>query len=233
MSAYYFLPREGERERKQIVFNVLLFSCLVGGLACFVLAVRPALIASVFSDATLVGYAPLIGTVILFWVVSSFLETVAVANQETRLSTVFIISAQLTKTLFMLVALLMFGSLRSLVYAALLQAILQTVLLLYYLESRFKGFWRSFDFSMLRTQMAYAMPPGFAGLLYTAQTDLHNYFVSHRFSTAEFAVYSVGCLELPLIGLLRESIISVMIPRVSFLEKQGESREIILLIARV
>jgi O-antigen/teichoic acid export membrane protein len=233
MSAYYFLPREGERARRQVVLNVLLFSLFVGALACLVLTLRPRLLADIFNDSTLVAYAPLIGAVILFWVVSSFLETVAVANQETKLSTIFIICAQLTKTLFMLTALLAFGSLRSLVYAALAQGILQTILLLLYLHSRFPGLWLDFDFKMLRTQMAYAMPLGFAGLLFTVQTDLHNYFVSHRFGPAEFAIYSIGCLELPLVGLLRESITSVMIPRVSLLQKENETREIILLMARV
>jgi O-antigen/teichoic acid export membrane protein len=233
MSAYYFLPREDGYKRKQVVFNVLLFSTFVGVLACLVLILRPQLLTNIFNDSTLVQYGPLIGIVILFWVISSFLETVAVANQETRLSTVFIISAQLTKTLFMLAALLLFGTLRALIYASLIQGVFQTLLLLFYLHSRFPHYWRSFDWAMLRTQMTYAMPLGFAGLLFTVQTDLHNYFISHRFSPAEFAIYSIGCLELPLLSVLKESINSVMIPRVSFLQKESETREILLLTARV
>lgn len=233
MSAYYFLPREDERRRAQVVLNVLLFSVFVGALGCLALVFYPALLGHIFNDATLVEYGPLVGVVVFFWVVSSFLETAAVANQETRVSTVFIICAQLTKALFMLAALLAFGSLRALIFAALAQGILQTIILLAYLRARFPGFWRGFDWEMMRTQLAYAMPLGLAGLLYTVQTDLHSYFVSHRFSAAEFAVYSVGCLELPLVGLLRESINSVMIPRVSHLQKEGETREIVFLMARV
>ena len=233
MSAYYFLPREDARRCAQVVLNILLFSVLVGGSGCLALVLFPGLLAQIFQDATLVEYGPLVGVVIFFWVVSSFLETAAVANQETRLSTAFIICAQLTKTLFMLAALFAFGTLRALVYASLLQGFVQTAILLGYLRSRFPGFWRGFEWGMLRTQLAYAMPLGFAGLLFTVQTDLHNYFVSHRFSAAEFAIYSVGCLELPLVSLLRESINSVMLPRVSLLQREGETREIIELVARV
>src|SRR5437588_112068 len=167
MSAYYFLPREDERRRAQVVFNVLLFSATIGGLGCFALVLFPGLLGHVFQDATLVEYGPLTGVVIFFWVVSSFLETAAVANQETRLSTVFIICAQLTKTLFMLAALFAFGTLRALVYASLLQGVLQTAILLGYLRSRFPHFWRGFELEMLRTQLAYAMPLAFAGLLFT------------------------------------------------------------------
>jgi O-antigen/teichoic acid export membrane protein len=233
MSAYYFLPREDERRRAQVVLNVLLFSAAVGGAGALALALFPSLLVGLFNDPTFADFSRLTGTLVFFWVVGSFLETVAVANQETRLSTALIICAQLTKTLFMLGAVLAFGSLRALVYASLLQSVLQTVVLLWYLETRFPGFRRAFDWGMMRAQLAYAMPLGFAGLLYTVQTDLHNYFVSHRFSAAEFAVYSVGCLEIPLIGLLRDSVNSVMIPRVSLLQKEGETREIIRLTARV
>lgn len=233
MSAYYFLPRENEHKRKQVVFNILLFSAFVGSLACLVLSLRPTLLENVFSDPTLVEFGPLIGFVSLFWIVSSFLETVAIANQETRLATAFIIGAQLTKVSFIMGALFLFGTLRSLVYASLIQGVLQTILLLLYLRARFPKYWRSFDWSMLRTQIAYAIPLGLAGVLFTFQTDLHNYFISHRFSSAEFAIYAVGCLELPLLGLLRESINSVLIPRISLLQKENQTREILLLISRV
>jgi O-antigen/teichoic acid export membrane protein len=233
MSAYYFLPREEGRRRAQAVLNILLFSTLVGGAGGLALILFPGLLGHIFSDQTVAAYGPLVGVVIFFWVVSSFLEIAAVANEETRLSTVFIVCAQLTKTLFMLAALLGFGTLRALVYASLLQGVLQTVILLGYLESRFPSFWRAFDWEMLKAQMAYAMPLGLASLLYTLQAEGHNYFVSHYFTPAEFAVYAVGCLELPLVGLLRESINSVMIPRVSLLQKRGETREIVELTARV
>lgn len=233
MSAYYFLPREDARRRAQVVLNVLLFSVVVGALGSLLFALFPSLLVGLFNEAAFADYARVTGALVFFWVVSSFLETVAVANQETRLSTALIICAQLTKTLFMLGALFAFGSLRALAYASLLQAVIQTVVLLWYLETRFPGFRRSFDWGMMRAQLAYAMPLGFAGLLYTVQTDLHNYFVSHRFSSADFAIYSVGCLEIPLISLLRDSVNSVMIPRVSFLQKEGETREIIRLMARV
>ena len=129
-------------------------------------------------------------------------------------------------------AALAFDTVEALVYAGLLQGTLQTALLLWYLGSRFPGYWRSFDWGMMRRQTAYALPFGLAGLLYTLQMDLHNYFVSHRFSAAAFAVYSVGVAQLPFVGILRESVISVLIPRVSQLQKAGETREIVELLAR-
>jgi O-antigen/teichoic acid export membrane protein len=230
-SAFYFLPR-GQERQASVIFNILLFNLCAGGLAFLLLLFFPQALASLFNSSELIPYAPYIGFIILLWVFSFFLEVVAVANQETRAATLFIISAQFTKTALLLSAVLLFGSVRALIYAVIVQAVLQTVILFFYLRSRFPGFWRGFDRQVMRRQLAYALPLGCYGLLYTAQLDLHNYFVSHYFGAAAFAIYAVGCFDLPLVGILGESVGSVMLPRVSYLQKQQERREIILVTFR-
>jgi O-antigen/teichoic acid export membrane protein len=85
----------------------------------------------------------------------------------------------------------------------------------------------------MRSQLAYALPLGFAGLLWGIQLDVHHYFVSNRFGPAVYALYAVGCFELPLVGILRESVGSVMIARVSALRHENNLREIVLLTVEV
>ena len=232
MSAFYFLPRAQER-REQVVFNILLFHLFISVAACLTLFARPTLLASLFNGAEMTRYAPLVGLVVLTWVASSSLEMIAVANNEMKLATLFVITSQFTKSFFLLAAAVLFGTVESLLYAALIQGVLQMLLLLFYLNSRFRGFWRGFEWEMLRVQLAYALPLGFASMLYRAQTELDNYFVSHKFGAAMYAVYAVGCFELPLLGVLSDAVSSVTIPRVSLLQKQGERREIAELIARM
>ncbi|HEY1403738.1 MAG TPA: oligosaccharide flippase family protein, partial [Pyrinomonadaceae bacterium] len=109
----------------------------------------------------------------------------------------------------------------------------QTIVLVIYLSLRFEGFGRSFDASLMRAQLAYALPLGAAGFLYSMQMDLHNYFVANRFDAQAFAIYAFGCFNLPLIHILSDSVGSVMIPRVSELQKRGERREIVVLVSRM
>ena len=45
-------------------------------------------------------------------------------------------------------------------------------------------------------------------------------------------MYSLGTLQLPLMGLIWEATNSVLITRVSVLQKRDERREIVLLVAR-
>lgn len=232
MSAYYYLPRENDPVRRgQLILNILLFNLLMGAAACLLLVFWPGVIVRIFRDPEMVSYAPLIGVVILLWLFYLFLETVAVANQELRLATVFIVVGQLTRTGLLFGAAIVFDTVRAILYAAIIHGLVQSGMLIWYVVSRFPGFWRKFDWSLTLKQVAYALPFGFAGLLYTFQTDLHNYFVSNRFDPATFAVYSIGVAQLPLVGILRESVSSVMLPRISLLQEQRQEREIIELLA--
>ncbi len=232
MSAYYYLPRENDAGRRaQVILNILLFNFVLGLATCLVFVFRPGLVAGIFNDPTIQSYAPLVGVVILLWLFSSFLETAAVANQELRLATIFIVAGQLTRTALLLGAAILFNTVQALVYAAAIHGVLQSVALVWYASSRFPGLWQKFDWSLTRKQIAYALPFGLAGLLFTIQTDLHNYFVSNRFSAATFAIYSIGVAQLPFIGILRESVSSVILPRISYLQEQGMEREILVLIA--
>lgn len=231
MSAYYFLARETTR-RGAAILNILLFNFVVGGLGCLFLFLFPQSIGSIFRSEELTRLAPLIGVVIWIWVFSTFLETVAIANQEARTATVFIIAAQFTKTLLMGSAVLAFATVESFIYAALVQGVLQTLILLIYLRSRFTGFWREFDPRFFKEQVVYAVPFGVAGILWIAQNDIHNYFVGYKFSSAEFAIYAYGCFEVPLIAMLSESVTSVLIPRMNKLQQQDDRDEMIRLTAR-
>ena len=232
MSSYYYLPREkNEKVRGQVILNILLFNLLIGAAACLLLVFWPGLIAKIFRDPTIPTYSSLVGAVVLVWLFSAFLEIVAVANQELRLATVFIVFGQLSRTVLLLAAAIVFDSVTALIYAALIHGTLQSLALLWYVSSRFPGFWRAFDWSLTVKQVAYALPFGLAGLLYTIQTDLHNYFVSNKFSAATFAIYSIGVAQVPLIGILRDSVSSVILPRISYLQEQGQAREILILLA--
>ena len=233
MSAYYFLAREPQEARRgAAILNILIFNVAIGGAAFLTLFFYPQLLGNIFRSEEITALASRIGVVIWLWIFSAFLETVAVANQEARTATAFIILAQFTKTLLMTAAVVFFATVEAFIYAAIIQAALQTLVLLAYLNSRFPRFWTKFDFGFFREQLVYALPFGFAGLLWTLQTDVHNYFVGYRFSAAEFAVYAYGCFQIPLIAMLSESVTSVLIPRMSKLQAANDKREMIRLTAR-
>ncbi|PYQ34256.1 MAG: hypothetical protein DMF57_06715 [Acidobacteria bacterium] len=229
-SAFYFWPRQAER-RDGLVFNILLFYSFVTGVAGLILVWRPTLLAAIFHDPELVKYGAAIGAVVLLWGASSFLETVAIANGETRLASGFIVAIQISKALFLIGAVLWSPTVGALVGAALIHGVIQMSVAVAYLGSRFGRFWTRLDISLLRVQLAYALPHGFAAWLYWVHVELHQYFVAHRFNAAVFAIYAVGCFQLPFLAILCESVGSIAIPRVSRLHKEGRFQEIVTLTA--
>ncbi len=230
LSAYYYLARE--ERRKSTVFNIVLFNLAMGALGFVVLTFFPGLLNAIFRNDELTSFAPLIGVLVWLWIFSTMLETVALANQETKLATMLIIGSQFSKTVLMIAAVWIFASVKALVYAAIIQTGLQTLVLLYYLKIRFPRYWRSFDAKFFREHLAYALPFGLAGLLWTLQSDIHNYFVAHRFSEEEYAIYAYGCFQIPLIAMLSDSVTAVLIPRMSQLNRDGKTREMLELTVR-
>lgn len=226
LSVYYFLSRSTE-DRSRTIFNILLFNFVTGGLAFCLFFFYPQFLGTILKSPELTRLAPLAGIVIWLWIFGIFLEIVAVANREPKVATTFIILSQFTKTLLMTCAVVIFVTVESILYAAMIQAALQIVVLLTYLNSRFPKFWTSFDPKFFKKQAAYALPFGFAGILWIMQTDIHNYFVGYRFGEAGFAVYAYGCFEFPLITMLYESIGSVMISKMSEFQSQGRTQDII------
>jgi O-antigen/teichoic acid export membrane protein len=231
MSALYFLPREPEKQRSAVL-NILLFNGALSGLVCLALIARPSLLQLIIGGPQLTSYASSLGLVMLLWVIASPFEFIAVACNEMKTAGAIIIFVQVSRTGFVLAAAVFFGSVRALVLAAMLQGAFISLAFVLYLSARFPKFWLHFDAAMMRRQLSYALPLGIAGLLYTLQIDLHNYFVSNRFGPAIFAIYAVGTAQLPLVSMLQEAASSVLIPRISVLQRNGDNHEIIRQMAR-
>jgi len=232
ISISYFLPREPERGR-EIVCNILLFHLLVGGAAGLLLWLYPMALVHLFKEPEFLSYAPKVGLVICLTVFASFLDVAPTALREVRLSSAFIILGQLTRSGFMLGAVLWSPSIHVLLNAAILQAAVQCAVLLYYLETRFPGFWHSFNWPFFRDQISYATPLGVATISLSLFEDLHHYFVSHSYDAATYAIYAVGCLQIPFLGAIRDAIGQLMILRVSQLQKASAHGDIMELTFRV
>ncbi len=231
LSAFYFLPREKDRQ-SAVVANILAFLGGTGALAAILFMVWPGFLVWLFGTPELAALSRPLGVVVLLWTLGSFLEYITVAVQDVRASTAFIVLAQFSKTALLIGAAALVGTVFSLVVAALLQGIVQITVMALYLRRRFPGFWRAFDWRLAYKQGAYALPLGMSSMVIQLQDSLHHLFVSHAFGPAGYAIYSVGVTQLPLVGVLRESAGAVMLPRINQLESENSRRAILDLVAR-
>ena len=234
MSAFYFFPRaHSVEERSRVACCILTFYLMVTGAASLCLLLAPQLLTRMLGNHSLGGIGRIIGFTIIFYVTSNVFESVVVANGESQLGAAVIVGSNLIRTCVILVTTVVWGNIQAIAWGVFVYSIVQFGLLLTYMRSRFPGFWRLCQAKRFRDQLSYTIPLGAAGLLWSLQLDLHNYFVANQFGPVAFAIYSQGVFQLPLIGILADSVLSVLIPRVSALQQQDARQEIVDLIAKV
>ena len=168
----------------------------------------------------------MLGIFVMLQLNASLVEMIPTAMQDVRNSTLFVTGTQLFKLVAVLVAAVVFRTVRSIVVACMVAAALSVAILLRYLYQRFGAFWKHFDRKFFIEQLSYAAPLGAYGIVWVFRKDLDNYFISAMYSPAQYAIYSIGWLEVPLISLFLESMLSVMVVRISALHQQGRTEDI-------
>jgi O-antigen/teichoic acid export membrane protein len=77
------------------------------------------------------------------------------------------------------------------------------------------------DRPRLAQQLAYGVPFGLAVALEIAQANYHQYAVAHYFDAATFAIYAVGCQQIPFVDFVATSAGSVMMVRFAQARQEG------------
>lgn len=207
-SLYYFLPSETTRKGNYII-NVLLVLSLLGVAALALLVWQQERIAALLNNPALAPYLPLTGLFLLLMLVSLVLEIVLTAEKQHFGASVAYALTDLLRAALMLLPVLIFGDLFWLLLGACAFALCRLLVTLLYLRRAF-GTTLHADRALLTKQLSYALPFGLAGLIEIVQVNLHLYVVSWYFDAATFAIYAVGCLQLPIMDFLMTSTSNVM-----------------------
>jgi O-antigen/teichoic acid export membrane protein len=73
------------------------------------------------------------------------------------------------------------------------------------------------------------VPFGLAGTVVTVLTSVDRFYVSRFFDSEAFAVYSVGCYQLPIVTVVFTSATSVLLGRMAELQKEGRFADMLAL----
>lgn len=225
VSAFYYMPRHPERGG-QIALNILLYNLVAGCIPLLLVIVYPQVLNRMVRGSNMQSYSILMGLLVMLSLSSVLVEFIPTALQDVRNSTVMVVGTQLIKAIAVLAAALFFGTVRSLIWATIVSASLSIVVLLRYLYRRFGPFWTHFDPLFFREQLTYALPLGVYGMIYIVRRDMDKYFVGSLTDPAQFAIYSLGWVEAPFISLFLESVLAVMVVRVSALQHEDRVADI-------
>lgn len=212
-SLFYFLPRT-QQQGGRYVWNSILVLFLAASLSAGVLLWEGTRIANLMGNGRLVQYFPLLGAYLVFMTASAALEIVMISRQRYKQAAISYAGSDLLRTVLLLWPAFLLQSLQGLLLGAVAFAVCRFVAMLVYLKREFRSGLTP-DVPLLQQQLSYALPFQCAIVIETIQANVHQYAVSHYFDAATFAIYAVGCLQIPLVELFASPAGNVMMVRMS------------------
>jgi O-antigen/teichoic acid export membrane protein len=219
-SLYYFVPRKGA-EAGQHVCNALVTLGLAGlGSLALLYGARTA-IATWLTNSQLAHHLVLLGALLSLTLVATVFEIVMISRGQHVKAAVTYASSDFARALLFIIPALGFGGVRAVLAGAVAFGVLRVAAMMAYL-------WREFgqdlriDTRLWRRQLAYALPFALAVGVEIVQTNFHQYVVAARFDAATFAIYAVGCLQIPLVDLVMTSTVNVMMVQMAACARDGD-----------
>ena len=122
-------------------------------------------------------------------------------------------------------AAVLFRSLTAVLWAVILAAAVHALWLIVYMRWRRTPDASAVNILDFAKQLRYALPFSVAVIFQTGLQAFHQYYVAASLSAAEFAVYAIGVLQIPVLGMLVHSVVEVMLIRVSAAHKVKDLAE--------
>jgi len=196
-SLVYFVPREPSKKRAWVT-HALLLTTSVGALAALLLLTAGQLLADLFHNPELKALMPYVAGFTAFRLAGSSFDLSYMAAGRIKESAAIRVASEGFYTACLVAGAFMTGSLQG-AFTGVLIATFARAAAAWMLLGR-----QGLELSPtdLRRQLAYALPFGAAFALIIPQQQFHSYLVSASVTAAAFAVYSVGCFQLPVVDML-------------------------------
>jgi O-antigen/teichoic acid export membrane protein len=215
-SLYYFVPRQAEHTGRYVA-NAMAMLAAAGLLCTAALYVGRTAIGG-WMTPELAEYVVPLGLFLTFTLTSTVLEIVMVSRHKHMTAAVTYAISDIVRTALFIIPALAFTSVRAVFIGATLFAGLRLAATLIALGREFGRDFRV-DFSLWRQQLGYALPFALAVGIEVVLINYHQYVVASKFDAATYAMYAVGCLQIPLFDLIVTSTTNVLMVRMSGAER--------------
>jgi O-antigen/teichoic acid export membrane protein len=154
------------------------------------------------------------------------LEISMISRKRYNLAAVTYVASDLLRAGFLVIPALITRSLMWAMAGSVVFFFFRVCAIFGYFRSEFSGHLH-LDKALLKEQWAYALPFSLSVIVQVVQQNYHQYAVAFHFDAATFAVYSVGCLQIPLVDFMATPASNVMMVRMTEEQRQGEVRRLL------
>ena len=211
-SLYYFVPKAPERTGRY-VFNAIATLLLAGLVSTAALYAARPFVAGWLTAALSAHLLPL-GLFLTFMLAGTVVEIALISRNRHRAAAVTYAVSDIARTALFILPALLFLSLSAVFIGAALFAGLRLVAAVALLWREAGREFRP-DWMLWRQQLGYALPFATAVGIEVVLINYHQYVVAARFDPAIFAIYAIGCLQIPLHDLIVTSTVSVLMVRMA------------------
>ncbi len=214
-SMLYFLPKaeNAEKQRLLITRSLNLISILALIFALCLLIFRN-FIAQIFHNPQLGNLLIIYALYPLFLFVTQLYSSIMMGLKQPLRAAKFTIFSVLSDFIFIVSAAFFTRNLTIIIWAVIASAFLQWLYAQITLNELKEKKVR-FDFASVKEQMNYALPLGLSSIIGMLSIQLDKLMISGFFPPEKFAVFSLGATEFPIVGILANSINSVLLPHLS------------------
>lgn len=217
---YYFVPREPNAAGEFVGTSILSLGAL-GGVCLAALTLFDTQVAAWLANPGLAPHMPKLGLFVMLMLVAAVLEISMIASHRYRQAAATYLATDIGRAVLLVVPAAIWGSLGALLWGAVIFAALRVVATVAALARLFGASLRP-QWQRLREQARYALPFAAAVVVQTVTMQFHKYAVSYTFGPALFAIYAVGCLQIPLVSHTASSASDVLMVRMADAYRRGE-----------
>ena len=196
-SLFYFLPRD-PRGAGRLAANSVAFLAAAGAGAGLVLAAGASAVSGWFGNPAHVVGLRLAGIFLFLTMAAAPLEIILISRGRHSAAALSYFLSDALRAFCLIAPGLLFRDIAWILAGAIAFGLARLGALIGVLGWEFGGGLRP-NPVLLGRQLAYALPFGSAVLVEILQGQLHQYAVSIRYDAATFAVYAVGCLQIPFV----------------------------------
>jgi O-antigen/teichoic acid export membrane protein len=222
---FYFLPKDPARSGRYVT-NSIAMLVAIGVLCAAAMIPNASRIAAMMSNAALEPYIPVMSVYLVFVIMGAMLEITMISRKRYTLAAGTYVVSDVLRAAFLVIPALITRNLAWALIASVVFLAIRAGAVLVYCRKEFRG-GLQFDRRLMKEQWAYTIPYVLAGIVNIIQQNYHQYAVSFHFDAATFAIYSVGCLQIPLVDFLSTPTSSVMMVRMSEKLSAGDRRSVL------
>lgn len=214
-AVYYFVPRAEEGAGRGLLLQtacLLPVMGLLGGLSILLLA-DP--LAAGLNAPALTTLMPAIALIVFMSTPGELMIHIPIVEQRPVLAASVLAGGEIVKGTALITAGLVFGAVEAVAWAGLAVPLLQVTLLVVYLTTQRGSVPFRWDWGRLREHLAYALPFWLTVLCQIGLEKAHQFYVTALTTPKVFAIYANGIFQIPLAGLLVQSVAEVLIVRSS------------------